>query len=65
VEARDRILRIAVRDDGLGGADPASGSGLLGLKDRAEAVGGKITFESPRGVGTSLHVELPLDDDTR
>jgi signal transduction histidine kinase len=65
VEARDRILRIAVRDDGLGGADPASGSGLLGLKDRAEAVGGKITLESPRGVGTSLHVELPLDDDTR
>jgi len=32
------------------------------LKDRAEAVGGKITLESPRGVGTSLQVELPLDD---
>jgi signal transduction histidine kinase len=62
VEARDSILRIAVRDDGLGGADPASGSGLLGLRDRTEAVGGKITLESPRGVGTSLHVELPLDD---
>jgi signal transduction histidine kinase len=61
VEARDRILRVAVRDDGLGGADPALGSGLLGLKDRAEAIGGKITLESPRGAGTSLHVELPLD----
>jgi signal transduction histidine kinase len=65
VETGDGILRVAVRDDGLGGADPASGSGLLGLKDRAEAVGGKITLESPRGVGTSLHVELPLDDKSR
>jgi signal transduction histidine kinase len=65
VETGDGILRVAVRDDGLGGADPASGSGLIGLKDRAEAVGGKITLESPRGGGTSLHVELPLDDDTR
>jgi signal transduction histidine kinase len=62
VEARDGILRVDVRDDGLGGADPASGSGLLGLKDRAEAIGGTITLESPRGVGTSLHVERPLDD---
>jgi signal transduction histidine kinase len=62
VEARDRILRVAVRDDGLGGADPALGSGLLGLKDRAEAIGGKNRLESPRGAGTSLHVELPLDD---
>jgi signal transduction histidine kinase len=44
------------------GADPALGSGLLGLKDRAEAIGGKIRLESPRGAGTSLHVELPLDD---
>ena len=65
VETGDGILRVAVRDDGLGGADPASGSGLIGLKDRAEAVGGKITLESPRGGGTSLHVELPLDDDTQ
>jgi signal transduction histidine kinase/uncharacterized protein YoaH (UPF0181 family) len=65
VEARDRILRVAVRDDGLGGADPALGTGLLGLKDRAEAIGGKITLESPRGAGTSLHVELPLDDKSR
>ena len=65
VEARDRILRVAVRDDGLGGADPALGTGLLGLKDRAEAIGGKIRLESPRGAGTSLHVELPLDDKSR
>jgi signal transduction histidine kinase len=65
VETRDRILRVAVRDDGLGGADPALGSGLLGLKDRAEAIGGKITLESRRGAGTSLHLELPLDADSQ
>ena len=65
VEARDRILRVAVRDDGLGGADPALGSGLLGLKDRVEAIGGKMTLQSPRGEGTALHVELPLDDTSR
>jgi signal transduction histidine kinase len=65
VEAGDRILRVAVRDDGLGGADPALGSGLLGLKDRAEAIGGKLTLQSPRGGGTSLRVELPLDDTSR
>ena len=65
VEARDRILRVAVRDDGVGGADAALGSGLLGLKDRVEAIGGKMTLQSPRGEGTSLHVELPLDDTIR
>ena len=65
VEAGNRILRVAVRDDGLGGADPALGSGLVGLKDRAEAIGGKMTLQSPRGGGTSLHVELPLDDTSR
>ena len=65
VEAGDRILRVAVRDDGLGGADPALGSGLLGLKDRVEAIGGKMTLQSPRGGGTSLHVELPLDHTSR
>jgi signal transduction histidine kinase len=45
----------------MGGADPALGSGLLGLKDRAEAIGGRISLESPPGSGTSLVVELPLD----
>jgi signal transduction histidine kinase len=62
VEARERVLCVAVRDDGLGGADPARGSGLLGLKDRAEAIGGTLSLQSQRGAGTSLHVELPLDD---
>jgi signal transduction histidine kinase/uncharacterized protein YoaH (UPF0181 family) len=62
VQARDRVLRVAVRDDGLGGADPARGSGLLGLKDRAEAIGGTLFLHSPHGGGTSLRVELPLDE---
>ena len=61
VEARDRALRIVVRDDGVGGADAARGSGLIGLKDRAEAIGGTISLESCHGVGTSLIAVLPLD----
>jgi len=63
VEAREGMLRVSVRDDGSGGADPAHGSGLVGLKDRAEAIGGALRLHSPRGDGTSLVVELPLDTD--
>jgi signal transduction histidine kinase len=62
LEARGRILDVAVQDEGLGGANPARGSGLLGLKDRAEALGGTISLQSARGAGTRLHVELPIDD---
>jgi signal transduction histidine kinase len=65
VEVRDRALRIAVVDDGVGGADATRGSGLLGLKDRAEAIGGTISLESRQGVGTSLIAVLPLDSTTR
>ncbi|HET8872474.1 MAG TPA: GAF domain-containing protein [Gaiellaceae bacterium] len=65
VEARHGKLRVVVEDDGIGGADPAGGSGLQGLKDRAEAIGGTMSLESPAGSGTSLRVELPLDDPTR
>jgi len=54
------VLRVTVRDDGAGGADFAGGTGLAGLKDRVEAIGGRIIFDSPRGVGTSLRAELPL-----
>jgi signal transduction histidine kinase len=56
------VLRVAVRDDGPGGADPALGTGLLGLKDRAEAIGGTMSLHSAHGAGTSLRVELPLDE---
>jgi signal transduction histidine kinase len=62
VEAGDQLLRISVQDDGQGGADAGRGSGLVGLKDRTEAMGGVMSLQSPRGAGTSLVVELPLDD---
>ena len=62
VEADDAetVLRLAVSDDGVGGAAFTRGTGLVGLKDRVEALGGRIFLESPRGGGTSLRVELPL-----
>jgi signal transduction histidine kinase len=61
VEAVEGALRLCVRDDGAGGADPIRGSGLVGLKDRVEALGGTITIQSPAGAGTALRVELPLN----
>jgi signal transduction histidine kinase len=62
VAADGDALRVEIRDDGRGGADPAGGSGLLGLKDRVEAIGGTMRLTSPPGAGTSLSVELPLRD---
>jgi PAS domain S-box-containing protein len=59
-EVIDGDLRVSVQDDGSGGADPASGSGLVGLTDRVEALGGKLTFHSPPGGGTTLRADLPL-----
>ncbi|MEA2215685.1 MAG: hypothetical protein QOK19_1246 [Solirubrobacteraceae bacterium] len=61
VRADERMLRLRVCDDGAGGADPSRGSGLIGLKDRVEALGGTMTVHSPLGTGTSLEVELPLE----
>ncbi|MCW2531027.1 MAG: hypothetical protein JWP62_597 [Blastococcus sp.] len=62
VEARAREggLHISVRDDGIGGADPRQGSGLIGLIDRVEAMGGMISLSSPTGKGTALLVDLPV-----
>jgi signal transduction histidine kinase len=57
---RDGSLRLSIRDDGVGGADPTRGSGLVGLADRVEALGGTIDIESALGGGTSLAVTLPL-----
>ncbi len=56
----DNVLHLQVRDDGDGGADPALGSGLTGLKDRLEALGGTIAIHSPAGAGTRLDAHLPL-----
>jgi len=60
VELRGGSLHLSIRDDGVGGADPARGSGLIGLRDRAEALGGSIEVSSPPGEGTLILVELPL-----
>jgi signal transduction histidine kinase len=60
VETVEGALRLRVRDDGVGGADPVRGSGLVGLKDRVEALGGTFAVQSPAGAGTALRVELPL-----
>ena len=54
-------LVLLVADDGRGGADPALGSGLRGLSDRLEAVGGRLTISSPPGGGTVVQAELPID----
>jgi signal transduction histidine kinase len=58
--AEDSNLAIVIRDDGVGGADSHKGSGLIGLMDRVEAVGGRLQISSQVGSGTSLHVEIPL-----
>ena len=52
--------RVEVGDDGVGGADPAAGSGLRGLTDRVEALGGTLSIESPAGGGTRVSAEIPL-----
>ena len=59
VDSRDGALTLLIRDDGIGGADPSRGSGIIGLKDRVEALGGTISVLSPPGHGTTLHVHLP------
>ena len=60
VELRDGHLWVCVRDDGVGGAAPTRGSGLVGLTDRIEAFGGTMTLDSPSGGGTTLVAHLPL-----
>jgi signal transduction histidine kinase len=60
VQQRDGVLSLSVGDDGVGGAEPARGSGLIGLRDRVEALGGSIQVTSHSGKGTVIAVELPL-----
>ena len=57
----DGALTLSISDDGIGGADPSRGSGIIGLKDRVEALGGTISVLSPPGRGTALHVQFPAD----
>ncbi len=63
VATEEGRLAVKVRDDGRGGADPAGGSGLLGLRDRVEAIGGTMELTSSPAVGTLLSVVLPIRAD--
>jgi signal transduction histidine kinase len=61
VDVRHGVLELSIHDDGCGGADPARGSGLIGLTDRVDALGGTIEVTSPVGRGTTLHLRFPLE----
>ncbi len=65
VAASGGVLRLRVRDDGCGGARFTHGSGLVGLRDRAEALGGRLQLHSPPGAGTTVELTLPLDNPAR
>jgi signal transduction histidine kinase len=60
VATGDGVLEVRVRDDGRGGADATGGSGLVGLRDRVEALGGRLWLHSPPGRGTTLQAQLPV-----
>jgi signal transduction histidine kinase len=62
VHVEDGTLSIAVRDDGIGGARP-DGTGLVGLRDRLEALNGRLAIDSPMGRGTLVAAEIPLPGD--
>jgi signal transduction histidine kinase len=57
----DDHLRLQIRDNGIGGADPSTGSGLRGLRDRVDALDGRLELDSPPGGGTTVTIELPVD----
>ncbi|WBU36788.1 sensor histidine kinase [Homoserinibacter sp. YIM 151385] len=60
VEGDGERVRMTIRDNGIGGASELAGTGILGLVDRVDAVGGSLRIRSPRGEGTTIEVELPL-----
>jgi signal transduction histidine kinase len=60
IARHDGWLTVSIRDDGSGGADATKGSGLVGLSDRVEALGGTIAIASAPGAGTAIEAELPL-----
>jgi PAS domain S-box-containing protein len=62
VDASDGVLRATIADDGVGGAEVSAGSGLIGLVDRVEALGGRFVLDSVAGEGTTISIELPLAD---
>jgi signal transduction histidine kinase len=60
LHAEEDSFSLAIHDDGMGGADPGGGSGLMGLKDRVEALGGRLEVASPAGRETRLDAAIPL-----
>jgi signal transduction histidine kinase len=60
-QAKDDVLSLSISDDGIGGADFGKDSGLIGLRDRVEALGGRIRIASLAGSGTSLDATISLD----
>jgi signal transduction histidine kinase len=59
LETDDHTVRLTIHDDGIGGADPAHGSGLVGLSDRIDSLGGRLRITSAAGSGTTLRIEIP------
>jgi signal transduction histidine kinase len=62
VDAADEALLVSVNDDGIGGADPGRGTGLIGLQDRVAALGGTLALHSPVRIGTRVDVRMPIGD---
>jgi signal transduction histidine kinase len=62
LDTHDATLQLTIRDDGIGGANLSHGSGLVGLGDRIDALGGRLQVTSPAGNGTTLLIEIPLED---
>ncbi|MEA2280679.1 MAG: hypothetical protein QOK21_1286 [Solirubrobacteraceae bacterium] len=60
LDSAPQIVRVAIADDGVGGADPSAGSGIRGLRDRVEALDGRLEVSSPPGGGTTVTAELPV-----
>jgi signal transduction histidine kinase len=65
VAIRAGRVTVVIADDGIGGADSSRGTGLQGLADRVEALGGALSVESPTGKGTRLAARIPLGDEAR
>jgi signal transduction histidine kinase len=62
LDTKDAIMRLAIRDDGVGGAHPSQESGRLGLSDRIEGLGDTFQVTSPAGSGPMVLIESPLED---
>jgi signal transduction histidine kinase len=62
VDTEGQDLHLSIRDDGIGGADAAKGSGITGMRDRVEALGGTLSISSHPGTGTALHATIPFEN---